>query len=250
MAEADAKTEEVTADGGAAEVVRARIGQTKCTGLVAEWRGYMGWIVPLIKVDHEKATMHKGRIYLNQKDVVQNAGLKVQEGSIVDFYVYNDHDGLGAEDCQCRTVLRMTLAHSEVNKLGLKPQWSEYLSGSEFYPEFLTEHNVLLRKYTWSLPFALLELWGDSDSLAKAAIHLATVHKAEKADGTEECDLRLLISEANISKVEGLPTSPKVSEHAIVTTPTRCRSVNFASSSEKCLEATVAFIQATAVAAA
>lgn len=238
------------AEGEAKEVPRSRVNQTRCIGLVIEWRGYMGWIQPLTKVDHEEATKHKGRIYLNQKDVGAAAGRRVKEGSIVDFYVYTDHDGLGAEDCQLRTVLRMTLPHSEFNKLKLTPQWSDYLSDSEYYPDFATEHNVFLRKYTYSLPFALVELWGgDAESLSKAAVHLATANHEKKEDD-EECSLRLLLPERSVAKVEALEGSPKVSQHAVVTTPSRCRNVILSGSREKCLEAAQAFMAAIAPAVA
>lgn len=245
-------------------VPKTRVSEVRCIGLITEWRGYMGWIQPLTMAKDilpaEQATKHQGRIYLNQKDVAPQVGRKLKEGSIVDFFVYTDHDGLGAEDCQLRTVLRMTLPHSEVNKLTLTPQWSDYLGDSQYYPDFAAEHNVLLRKYTWSLPFALLELWGaDADSLAKAAVHLAMVNKSEEKDEEKkeekkeeapECSLRVLVAEAAVKKVEALEGSHKVSAHAVVTTPTHCRSVTLAGSREKCLEATLAFMQATAPAAA
>lgn len=245
-----------------APVPRSRAVEKRCIGLVIEWRGYMGWIQPLTTVDHNLATKHKGRIYLNQKDVGAS-GRKVKEGSIVDFLVYADHDGLGAEDCQVQTVLRMTLPHSQVHKLQLKPSWSEYLSNSEYYPGFSAEHSVLLRKYTWSLPFVILELWGEADALAKAATHLAIASKIDddadaakgegEAEEKPECSVRLLCLEGQVSKVEAkdaLPIEPKLSQHAVVTQPSRCKSVILNGSKEKCAEAIQAFLQITSPAAA
>jgi hypothetical protein len=228
---------------------RSRVSETRCIGLVIEWRGYMGWIQPLTKIEHELASKHKGRVYLNQKDVAAAGGRKVKEGSIVDFFVYTDNDGLGAEECQVRTVLRMTLPHSEFNKLKLTPQWSEYLSSSQYYPDFSLEHNVLLRTYTWQLPFAVIELWGDVETLSKTAVHLATVNHEKKED-EEECNMRLLVPEGAVARAEALAMSPKISERAIVTAPTRCRNVIFGGSKEKCIENTQAFIQAMSPAAA
>merc|ERR1719183_3514338 len=122
------------------------------------------------------ASKHQGRVYLNLKDVLQ-AGEKnnrVKEGRIVDFMVYADHFGLGAEECRPRHAIRLTLPHREANRL-LKQssQWSEYLTDSEYYPMFEREHGVLLRKYAWELNFAVLELWGQFDDLASAAVDLA-----------------------------------------------------------------------------
>jgi len=229
------------------EKPRTRVSETRCFGLVTEWRGYMGWIQPLTKVEHEQATLHKGRIYLNQKDVLKAAaGRRIKEGSVVDFYMYTDHDGLGAEDAQLLTPLRMTLKHSEVNKLKLKPAWSDFLANSEYYPDFADDHKVLLRKYTWALPFALLEIWGtDDEILSKAAVHLATASKPDD----EECELRLLLPEGAIAKVKDL-TDAKLSETAVVTTPARCRNLTITGSRKKCMETTAAFMVATAPAIA
>lgn len=241
------ETSEAKKEEEKAEVPRERIGDERYIGLVVEWRGYMGWIQPLSKIEHEKATKHKGRIYLNVKDVSNSGsgrGSRVKEGSIVDFKVYADHDGLGAEECQCQTVLRMTLKHSEVKELQ-GAAWSEYLSDSEYYPDFLTEHKVLLRKYKWSLPFSILELWGSSEAITKAAVHLACAGK----DDAQDCELRLLLPERAIAKVEALPDG-KVSPHAVVTTPARCRSLTLSGSREKCVEAAEAFLKATGAPAA
>merc|ERR1719436_192510 len=99
---------------------------------------------------------------------------KMKPGTIVDFFVYEDDNGLGAEECRQRSVLRMTLPHAEAKQI-LKdsPQWSEFLSDSEHYPSFEREHGVLLRKYAWPLPFVLLELWGRPETLPEAALALA-----------------------------------------------------------------------------
>jgi len=80
------------------------------------------------------------------------------------------------------------LPHSQANKtVKHSPQWSEYLSDSEYYPTFEAEHGVVLRKYSWPLPFVILELWGHPDELAKAAVGL--VAKPDDA----ECHMRLLL---------------------------------------------------------
>lgn len=248
--EAKAQAEEPApaAETSTPEVTRTRVGEARCVGLVVEWRGYMGWIQPLAKVDHELATKHQGRIYLNVKDVVQTEkarGTRIKEGKVVDFFIYADADGLGAEECMGRTVLRLTLPHKEMNKLKLTGLWSKYLSDSEYYPSFESEHGVLLRKYNWKMAFALLELWGHPDKLAAAAVALAT--QDQEAD--KECSLRLLLPENDVSKVEKIkqPVNPKVSNHAVITDPIRCRSLIFQGSAEQCVEAVKAFLVTMAV---
>merc|ERR1719507_1960794 len=54
----------------AAKQPRARLGEGRCVGLVIEWRGHMGWIQPLTKINHEQAKRHRGRIYLAASDIV------------------------------------------------------------------------------------------------------------------------------------------------------------------------------------
>eukprot|EP00747_Dinoflagellata_sp_TGD_P169152 gnl/TRDRNA2_/TRDRNA2_197360_c0_seq1.p1 gnl/TRDRNA2_/TRDRNA2_197360_c0~~gnl/TRDRNA2_/TRDRNA2_197360_c0_seq1.p1 ORF type:complete len:245 (+),score=52.63 gnl/TRDRNA2_/TRDRNA2_197360_c0_seq1:61-795(+) len=223
-----------------AEKPRERVEGGRYSGLVIEWKGYMGWIHPLVPIKHEKATKHQGRIYLNQNDISKEAANgRVKEGKIVDFYVYVDDDGLGAEECRTRTVLRLTLPHSEANKLKSGGQWSDYLSDSQYYPSFEAEHGCILRKYSWTMPFALLELWGQPEELAKGAV--ALVDK-KGDDDKDECYMRLLLPESQISKVEKLPSNPKVSNHVVISDPVACRSVTFNGTREKCQEAVKAFL--------
>lgn len=217
---------------------RTRVSEGRCTGLLKEWRGYMGWVQPLTKIQHEQASKHKGLIYLNQKDVVQadDKFIRIKEGKVVDFYVYADDDGLGAEECRPRSVLRLTLPHSEANKmLKQSSQWSEYLTDSEYYPTFEREHGVLLRKYAWPMPFALLELWGHPQELATAAVQLVA------KDGEEQCHMRLLLPEPDIPKVESLPAAPRVSRHPVINAPVPCHSLSLQGTREQCTEAVKQF---------
>jgi len=221
------------------EVPRVRVGETRHTGIVIDWRGHYGWIHPFGKVDHEQATKHYGRIYIKNEDVVQAEGLPIKEGRIVDFYPYADGDGLGADECRPRAVLRLTLPHSEANKIVKdKSQWSEYLTASDYYPSFEQEHGVLLRKYQWPLPFALFELWGHPDELANAVV--ALVAKGED----DSCYVRLLLPEDAIPKIKDVPSDPKVSDHIVVSEPVPCRSLTIQTTKEKCKEAVKAFVLA------
>lgn len=239
------KTEENKADTtkiDEEQLERKRVGEGRLSGLITEVKGHMAWIQPLSKILHPQAKRHWGLVYLAQKDIAETKNLK--EGGIVDFLVYEDSDGLGAEDCKMRSVLRLTLAHREARTL-LKdsPQWSEYLSDSEHYPSFEREHGVLLRKYAWPLPFVLVELWGQAEAIPKAAIALGS----KGAEG-DDCHLRLLVSEDDLKKVDGLPeglrSDLKVSEAAVLNRPLACRSVTVEAKRDKCAEVVEAFLKA------
>lgn len=246
MAEAAADAAD---DGAAAARPRKRVGEGRLTGLVVEWKGHMGWIQPLSKVLHAQASWHRGLIYLNPKDVAEVDGAPgvVKEGKVVDFLVYEDEDGLGAEECRQRKVLRMTLPHKEARQM-LKdsPQWSEYLTDSEHYPTFEREHGVLLRKYAWPLPFVLVELWGHGEALVEAALALAV----QGGEGESERLLRLLVAEDDRPRVDSLPAGAKVSEQPVVTRPLPCYAVEAQASREECKEVVRAFLKALAAPAA
>lgn len=225
----------------AEESVRERIGDKRYTGLVIEWRGYMGWIHPLVKIDHPLATKHQGRVYINTKDMAEDSdsALVMKEGRVVDFYVYQDHDGLGAEECRPRSVIRLTLPHGEANRaVKHSPQWSEYLTDSEYYPTYEADNNVLLRKYAWPMPFALFELWGHPEDLAKAAVGLVAKSDAEGVH------IRLLVPEDSLTNVSELPTKPKISDHMVVTDPVACRSLTIQSTKDEAKDCIKAFVKA------
>eukprot|EP00913_Durusdinium_trenchii_P030693 g28747.t1 len=124
-------------------------------------------------------------------------------GRIVDFYVYADPDGLGAEEVQALWPLRVTLSQGEAKTLmkGWSPHWSEYLTESEYYT---SQHlGVLVRKYSWPLPFVVLELWGLQEELAQAAEHCSSQGSGDRRR------LALLLPETSVPKAEHLPGKPK-----------------------------------------
>ncbi|CAJ1331439.1 unnamed protein product [Effrenium voratum] len=221
---------------------RQRVKETRFLGVITEWRGYMGWLQPLSKVEHEQASRHWGLLYVSQQDVQAVDGVVpwMKAGRIVDFFVYSDGDGLGAEEVRALSPLRLTLSHSEAKAL-LKPagspQWSEYLTDSEYYLNFTRDLGVLVRQYSWPLPFATLELWGLIKDVARAALSFSTAGGAQRR-------LALLLPEAHIAKVEPLPGHPKVSTHAVLQQPVPCRSLTLESSAEECEKAVVEFLHA------
>jgi len=257
--EAPAEAPEAAEDKGP----RVRLDGGRVTGLLYELRGNFGWVQPFTKIQHEHATKHRGMIYLALKDVVAIEGadhLKVKEGKIVDFFVYADNDGLGAEECRPRQALRMSLSHAQANAaFKYSPQWSEFLADSEYYPAFESETGVLLRKYAWPLPFALVELWGHPDELATVAVKLVSKDPpptlswkagtpkdgSERKDGEEPelCELRLLLPEGDLAKAEHLPANPKVSGAPVMSRPLPCRSLTLTGSAGTCEEAVKEFLK-------
>jgi hypothetical protein len=68
-----------------------------CRGKLLVMLGHYGWIAPSQSVNHPDANRRGGRIYLSRKDIRSCASLEV--GAEVEFFLYVDADGLGAEDC-------------------------------------------------------------------------------------------------------------------------------------------------------
>ncbi|CAK9007838.1 unnamed protein product [Durusdinium trenchii] len=235
----DASPKDTLNAASAPFVPRARIREHRVVGLITEWRGYMGWIQPLAKIEHELAGRHWGLLYVNQSDVKSVDGLVpwMKAGRIVDFYVYADPDGLGAEEVQALWPLRVTLSQGEAKTLmkGWSPHWSEYLTESEYYT---SQHlGVLVRKYSWPLPFVVLELWGLQEELAQAAEHCSSQGSGDRRR------LALLLPETSVPKAEHLPGKPKVSTHAVLQSPP-CRSLTLEASSSEVRDAVIAFLRA------
>mmetsp|Transcript_53268 Transcript_53268/g.147584 ORF Transcript_53268/g.147584 Transcript_53268/m.147584 type:complete len:206 (-) Transcript_53268:219-836(-) len=72
-------------------------------GTVLEWRGKFGWIQPLEPIEHPLAHKHGGRVYVAKQDILSNSGIMgagLTPGQTVQFRVYSDASGLGAEQCQ------------------------------------------------------------------------------------------------------------------------------------------------------
>jgi len=68
-----------------------------CHGRVVELHQWHAWVCPLAPIHHSAAWKHGGHIFLNRTDVRE--GVALDAGDIVQFFLYVDHRGLGAEDC-------------------------------------------------------------------------------------------------------------------------------------------------------
>lgn len=73
--------------------IKQRIGQTKVMGTIKDWKGGFGWITPDQPVAHP---LYRGQIYVKSSDVV--GGQTMEAGVKVEFYVYIDAQGVGAEE--------------------------------------------------------------------------------------------------------------------------------------------------------
>merc|ERR1719163_2419980 len=59
---------------------------------------HYGWLMVYGKVDHPSAEKHGGDVYIHKDEVMDGGSLC--PGDIVNFYLYVDEQGLGAEMCR------------------------------------------------------------------------------------------------------------------------------------------------------
>eukprot|EP00439_Symbiodinium_sp_Y106_P082165 s1895_g21.t1 len=79
-------------------LARRRVMDHKISGSVESWSNTYGWIRPFQHVGHPKANKHGGKLYIHAKDLVGGLGF-LPTGASVEFYVFEDDAGLGAEEC-------------------------------------------------------------------------------------------------------------------------------------------------------
>jgi hypothetical protein len=83
--------------------------QARLTGKVSELRQEFGWIVPAQAIQHPAARWNHGRIFLALPHDVR-PGFAPKVGDVVEFSLYADKKGLGAEDCSPAQADSDTLA--------------------------------------------------------------------------------------------------------------------------------------------
>lgn len=74
----------------------------RACGEVVRWCGGFGWIRPLAPVEHPAAAKHSGDVFVHSSDVI--GAWKLEPGTAVDFVIYADRSGLGAEECRISQV--------------------------------------------------------------------------------------------------------------------------------------------------
>jgi len=87
------------AEGGKGQghtLPRTRLSAEKFTGTVAAWKGKYGWIKPGEEIEHEKASSHNGSLFCSKDDLIGVEAL--EEGATVEFHIWEDDSGLGAEE--------------------------------------------------------------------------------------------------------------------------------------------------------
>lgn len=72
----------------------------KCRGQMLAVLGSYGWILPHDNIAHPDFERHAGRVWVHKTDF--RKGSKPQESDEVEFFLYADKNGLGAEDCHVR----------------------------------------------------------------------------------------------------------------------------------------------------
>lgn len=82
--------------GGGHLLPRTRITAEKFTGTCSAWKGKYGWIVPAEQVEHEKAHLHNGSLYVRLEDL--EGFTELTPGAPCEFHITEDDSGLGAEE--------------------------------------------------------------------------------------------------------------------------------------------------------
>lgn len=77
---------------------RERVLEERLRGTVLEWKGKYGWIQSDEPVDHPGAARRGGKIFISMQDIV--SAERLDHGDIVEFFLFEDNAGLGAEDCR------------------------------------------------------------------------------------------------------------------------------------------------------
>lgn len=217
---------------------RMRITRVPIPGRVKEWRGSYGWVEPQLEVDHPDMAKHQGHIFVHSEDLLPKWG-KLTPGSLVEFHLYMDGGGLGAERCVALKVLRLTLPCGMAKVA--------FGSDGEGVAEFERTWNVTVRSYEWmhldgsqsEMDFLLFEVWGRRQALVDAVTELS---KRER-----KCLPRLLVPESRLWKLD-LPSlsqvaqSVELSQELTIHVPMACRTLYVKGSHAECSAALKMFI--------
>eukprot|EP00441_Pelagodinium_beii_P025634 CAMPEP_0197671494 /NCGR_PEP_ID=MMETSP1338-20131121/76802_1 /TAXON_ID=43686 ORGANISM="Pelagodinium beii, Strain RCC1491" /NCGR_SAMPLE_ID=MMETSP1338 /ASSEMBLY_ACC=CAM_ASM_000754 /LENGTH=250 /DNA_ID=CAMNT_0043251411 /DNA_START=60 /DNA_END=812 /DNA_ORIENTATION=- len=159
---------------------RTAAGDSPAVGILIEWqnKGFnsFGWIHPLHGVSGAEGR-HGGDVYVHCNDIQEP-----RLGSIVTFMAYQDQQGLGAQECRPRSVIRFVVPDSSADLVKLPSKEAipapSHLKSSVFYPE-MEEKGVTLRKYLWEGSRRVFELWGNPQDVVAAAEQLALLEHPE-----------------------------------------------------------------------
>jgi len=198
---------------------RRKIGEGRAVGVLVDWQDKgmrsHGWIAPLhgIPSGLAEAKDHGGDIYIHWQDIQEP-----RSGAIVTFSAYVDEQGLGAEDCRNRQVLRLVLPYPILEQLPLPDKevnhCATYLSASVFYPD-LEQDGVTLRRYIWDGSLALLELWGEKEDIISCAEQIGAF-KHNEVEALISLRMSSIANESDIREITQaeLPNVPPRFRHA------------------------------------
>jgi len=82
-------------NGGA--FAREEVSPDVVKGTVVDWKGSYGWIQPDVPVNHESAQHRGGKVWVHRNDLPEGL-TELSEGTVVQFKVYVDVSGLGAQE--------------------------------------------------------------------------------------------------------------------------------------------------------
>jgi len=209
---------------------RTRLTPVPICGRVIDWKGQYGWIEPSCVVDHPDNKKHQGHIFAHSEDVMPK-WKNLTPGSLVEFHLYYDGQGLGAQECVARKVLRLTVPWEASQKM--------FGSEGEQLPEFEKKYQVTMRAYQWmlidgspsDLPFLLCEIWGRPQNIIRAVLEVTAEEGGVIA-------AKMLVPESrlwklNLQQLTQRCPQTELSSGVIITDPMRCHSLTFSGGREQ-----------------
>lgn len=209
---------------------KTRLTATPVVGRVIEWKKSHGWIEPTCTIEHPDIIKHRGHIFVHGEDVVPRWKPLIA-GTLVEFNLYHDGEGLGADECVARKVLRVTLPWKDAQEA--------FGEGGDKLPEFEARFNVTIRAYQWvqvdgspsDLPFLLFEVWGRAQAVVEAIARMGTPQQGvgQSSHESRVIDVTLMMPESRLWKVDLGQLQNicyvEVSDGIMITDPMPCRTL-------------------------
>jgi len=101
------------------------LGQQRIRGRVTNWQSTFGWITPQGRLSDDLQPLlerNQDKIYVNWRDVQK--GVNMEVGTAVDFLVYADDNGLGAQDVRLQAKAQKNTGHNKA-VAALEEEWAE-----------------------------------------------------------------------------------------------------------------------------
>lgn len=98
---------------------RKQLFNKRLTGTITDWLGNFGWVTPTVELKKEAgvpekdAAKHGGKIYLSKADFVGPP----QKGIKVEFNLYSDSSGLGAQNAKVAPIAQTAKASSSASSI-------------------------------------------------------------------------------------------------------------------------------------